>query len=214
MVQAEEERNLLRSLANTLIPRYEEGEMQEAEGDLFSPGAVMKRLSSLKGEKREVLERIINWAEHYIENATWGEDFHISPAPIRRMEDFDLEDFLLKMLWRLFSGKGMSLVSALTELMLLSGRWGVKDAVDALMKYHTRSGRFHFPLEHTPQERLEAETILKRFQSEELSGRRDLTGLVTYTIDPPDAKDFDDAVSIVEMGGSYRVFVHIADVSY
>ena len=214
MSAAEEERNLLRALANALIPRYEEGVAQEAEGGGFSPTEVIERLRSLKGEKREALERIINWAEHYIENATWGEDFHISPAPIRRMEDFELEDFLLKMLWRLFSGKGMSLVSALTELMLLSGRWGVKDAVDALMKYHTRSGRFHFPLEHTPQERMEADVILKRFRNEEFAERRDLTDLTTYTIDPPDAKDFDDAVSILEGDGKYRIFVHIADVSH
>jgi ribonuclease R len=44
--------------------------------------------------------------------------------------------------------------------------------------------------------------------------RRDLTGLPTFTIDPADAKDFDDAISAeVEDGGLTRVWVHIADVS-
>lgn len=45
--------------------------------------------------------------------------------------------------------------------------------------------------------------------------RRDMRGTVTFTIDPADAKDFDDAVSIREMGGGkFEIGVHIADVSY
>ncbi|MFL5895071.1 MAG: ribonuclease R family protein [Thermoleophilaceae bacterium] len=46
------------------------------------------------------------------------------------------------------------------------------------------------------------------------SSRRDLRELPTFTIDPVDARDFDDAVSAVEEGnGRTRVWVHIADVS-
>jgi ribonuclease R len=48
----------------------------------------------------------------------------------------------------------------------------------------------------------------------DLSSRRDLTGLPTFTIDPVSARDFDDAVSAEELsGGDIRVWVHIADVS-
>ncbi len=44
--------------------------------------------------------------------------------------------------------------------------------------------------------------------------RVDLTGLPTFTIDPDDARDFDDAISAVrEDGGRIRVWVHIADVT-
>ena len=43
--------------------------------------------------------------------------------------------------------------------------------------------------------------------------RRDLTALATFTIDPTDAKDFDDAVSAVREGDRVRLWVHIADVS-
>ena len=44
--------------------------------------------------------------------------------------------------------------------------------------------------------------------------RRDLTGLPTFTIDPPTARDFDDAISAERLGdGGIRVWVHIADVS-
>ena len=44
-------------------------------------------------------------------------------------------------------------------------------------------------------------------------GRRDLTDLPTFTIDPTDAKDYDDAISARREGDRVRVWVHIADVS-
>jgi ribonuclease R len=46
------------------------------------------------------------------------------------------------------------------------------------------------------------------------NGRRDLTALPTFTIDPDTARDFDDAVSVAREGTGYRAHVHIADVSY
>jgi len=44
-------------------------------------------------------------------------------------------------------------------------------------------------------------------------GRRDLTGLLTITIDPFDARDFDDAISLEKKDGLWTLWVHIADVS-
>ena len=47
-----------------------------------------------------------------------------------------------------------------------------------------------------------------------IDARRDLRSLATFTIDPPDARDFDDALSAEALGeGALRVWVHIADVS-
>jgi len=45
-------------------------------------------------------------------------------------------------------------------------------------------------------------------------GRMDLRSLTLFTIDPDDAKDFDDAVSIEKIKEGYKIGVHIADVSY
>jgi len=46
-------------------------------------------------------------------------------------------------------------------------------------------------------------------------GRRDFRKILTFTIDPSDAKDFDDAISFREVeGGNYEVGIHIADVSH
>jgi ribonuclease R len=47
----------------------------------------------------------------------------------------------------------------------------------------------------------------------EESGRVDLRSLLAFTIDPDEAKDFDDAISVAEDGDGVRVWIHIADVS-
>jgi len=52
-------------------------------------------------------------------------------------------------------------------------------------------------------------------QEEEIAKRRDMRKTLTFTIDPKDAKDFDDALSFeVLKNGNYEVGVHIADVSH
>lgn len=49
----------------------------------------------------------------------------------------------------------------------------------------------------------------------DLAGRRDLRAIPTVTIDPVDAKDFDDAVSLLRNGdGTFKLYVHIADVAH
>lgn len=54
-----------------------------------------------------------------------------------------------------------------------------------------------------------------RFDPATLDGRRDLTGETVITIDPIDARDFDDAISLEELpGGHWLLGVHIADVSH
>jgi len=71
----------------------------------------------------------------------------------------------------------------------------------------------HFPLEI---ER-EAEKIKRRFGTveNEISKRRDFRKVPTYTIDPDDAKDFDDALSIQKLpNGNFEVGIHIADVTF
>ncbi len=53
------------------------------------------------------------------------------------------------------------------------------------------------------------------FSAEDLADRKDFKGTPTFTIDPADAKDFDDALSVKELeNGDYEIGVHIADVSH
>jgi ribonuclease R len=61
----------------------------------------------------------------------------------------------------------------------------------------------------------EATRLATQFDETDLQGRRDLTDTLTITIDPTDARDFDDAVSVQRLAdGSWRLWVHIADVSW
>lgn len=61
----------------------------------------------------------------------------------------------------------------------------------------------------------EIERNEKKIPAEEMAKRRDIRGTLTFTIDPFDAKDFDDAISFKELGdGKYEIGVHIADVSH
>lgn len=72
-----------------------------------------------------------------------------------------------------------------------------------------------FPLEFDEAVIRETEKIEDRIPREELRKRKDCRDILTFTIDPVDAKDFDDAISIRNLdNGNYEVGVHITDVSY
>ncbi|CAB4942924.1 unannotated protein [freshwater metagenome] len=81
-----------------------------------------------------------------------------------------------------------------------------RDVLEALML--DRGLRRRFPA------RVEEEAAHAREQPFEAPARRDLRDLLTFTIDPVTAKDFDDAISAEALeGGRTRIWVHIADVS-
>jgi hypothetical protein len=61
----------------------------------------------------------------------------------------------------------------------------------------------------------EAKQFSDKISSDEIKKRRDYRKTLTFTIDPLDAKDFDDAISLKDLGnGIYEIGVHIADVSH
>ncbi|HEV7330013.1 MAG TPA: ribonuclease R [Flavisolibacter sp.] len=72
-----------------------------------------------------------------------------------------------------------------------------------------------FPIEFPDEVMEEAARIPDVITEEEIKKRRDFRGVLTFTIDPVDAKDFDDALSIkVLKNGNLEIGVHIADVSH
>ena len=73
---------------------------------------------------------------------------------------------------------------------------------------------YDFPLDFPAEVEEEAKKI-KKPTKKEIAGRKDFRDVTTFTIDPADAKDFDDALSYKELpNGHVEVGVHIADVSY
>ena len=74
---------------------------------------------------------------------------------------------------------------------------------------------FGFPLEFPKPVEKQAETFNGGIPAEEIAKRRDFRHVATFTIDPEDAKDFDDAISFEQLpNGNYEIGVHIADVSH
>ena len=72
-----------------------------------------------------------------------------------------------------------------------------------------------FPLFFEDDALEEAERIPEQISQDEISRRRDMRDVLTFTIDPVDARDFDDALSIREIRkGVWEIGVHIADVSH
>lgn len=94
--------------------------------------------------------------------------------------------------------------------------------VDILGKQGENNAEMHailaqYGLPYTYPERVEkaAEALSPDISSEEIARREDFRNVTTFTIDPHDAKDFDDALSIRELQkGLWEVGVHIADVSH
>jgi ribonuclease R len=72
-----------------------------------------------------------------------------------------------------------------------------------------------FPIKFPEEVMEEAERLPDILPQEEISKRKDVRDVLTFTIDPADARDFDDAISFrVLKNGNYEVGVHIADVSH
>lgn len=82
--------------------------------------------------------------------------------------------------------------------------------VDVLSVIHA----FNLPTRFPPAVEKEAEEIREQIPQSEIKRRVDLRKKVLFTIDPEDAKDHDDAVSLDITRQGYRLGVHIADVSH
>lgn len=80
---------------------------------------------------------------------------------------------------------------------------------------HAILSEYGLPYKFPAEVEAEASKIPVKITKADLEGRRDLRKECIFTIDPADAKDFDDAVSFkVLENGNFEIGVHIADVSY
>jgi ribonuclease R/exosome complex exonuclease DIS3/RRP44 len=80
---------------------------------------------------------------------------------------------------------------------------------------HSILAEYGLPYEFPSHIEREAEELDTRITEEEIAKRRDMRGDLTFTIDPKDAKDFDDALSYKELeNGNFEIGIHIADVSH
>ncbi|MFH6603105.1 ribonuclease R [Maribacter algicola] len=80
---------------------------------------------------------------------------------------------------------------------------------------HSILAEYGLPYEFPVEVERFADSIDTSIKSEEIAKRRDMRNELTFTIDPKDAKDFDDALSFkILENGNYEIGIHIADVSH
>lgn len=130
-------------------------------------------------------------------------DFFIPPDKMRNARDKDR--VVVKLVrWEKDDKKPVG------EVMRIMSAEDTNDA--AMQEILAESG---FPLSFPDDVMEEAARLPEILSTAEISKRRDCRDILTFTIDPVDAKDFDDAISIRMLkNGLYEIGVHIADVSY
>ena len=80
---------------------------------------------------------------------------------------------------------------------------------------HAILAEFALPYRFEPEVENAADEISDKITAQDRAERRDFSDVLTFTIDPADAKDFDDALSFRKLdNGNYEVGVHIADVTH
>ncbi len=86
---------------------------------------------------------------------------------------------------------------------------------DNTAEMHAILAEYNLPYDFPREVAQEAEGISDKISDKEIKARRDFRGVTTFTIDPADAKDFDDALSFRTLeNGNIEVGVHIADVTH
>jgi len=89
------------------------------------------------------------------------------------------------------------------------------EAGDNTTEMHAILAEFGLPYKYPPAVERAADTIPDVISEEEIAKREDFREVLTFTIDPKDAKDFDDALSARRLpNGNWEIGVHIADVTY
>ena len=107
-------------------------------------------------------------------------------------------------------GSRMESDSPVGEVMEVLGPAGENDA-----EIHSIMAEFGLPFKFEPHLEAMASNIPDGITASEVKKRRDFRDITTFTIDPFDAKDFDDALSYRDLGnGKVEVGIHIADVSH
>ena len=80
---------------------------------------------------------------------------------------------------------------------------------------HAILAEYGLPYDFPIEVEVFAQKLDTTIKESEIKNRRDMRDTLTFTIDPKDAKDFDDALSFKKLdNGNYEIGVHIADVSY
>ena len=173
-----------------------------------------KKTKGLEGEVVEILERARETFVGVIELF----DRYAFMTPDSRQMPFDLFIPLDKLNG---AGNGQKVVARITdwpkqaknpfgEVMEILGKQGENEA-----EMHAILLEFGLPYKFSETVEEEAARVPDIITPKDYAARRDFRSVVTFTVDPEDAKDFDDALSISRLpDGNWEIGVHIADVTH
>ncbi|MFT7161952.1 MAG: ribonuclease R [Bacteroidia bacterium] len=131
-------------------------------------------------------------------------DIFVSPDKIGKAKHNDKVIVKIKE-WH--GGANKSPIGKVTEVL---GKAGENET-----EIHSIMAEFDLPFRFPDHIEQEAEKIDIKISEDEIKKRKDFRETTTFTIDPVDAKDFDDAISLKKLkNGNFEIGVHIADVSH
>jgi exoribonuclease R len=189
----------------------EEGEETEETETIRSPVAFEELDFTI--EENELFGKLQDLMAYYVEINTWPA-FGLGDTNTHTLDGFSVFTFLSHLAEDWVNEGRTSRSDSFTKLLLRTKYWGDDQALVVISKRAVNlSPDFSW---ETPKE---IESLAEKFKEpsetpDAFNGRLDLQSMEAYTIDPPTAKDFDDAISIeTHDNGSYTLWVHIADVA-
>ncbi len=160
----------------------------------------------LKRGKSELVGKIKLYANYAIlkpDNRKFHEEVFIAKSKIHHAETNDL--VIIKLI-----EYPSEFQQATGEVLEVLGKSGDNDA-----EMHAIMAEFGLPVKFPEEVEQLAAAIPAEIEAAEIARRRDVRNILTFTIDPHDAKDFDDALSFQKLeNGLYEIGVHIADVTH
>lgn len=138
-----------------------------------------------------------------IDNRRIYDDIHVPEAKLKNAQDGD--KVIVKITQYPTRSRRME-----GEVVEVLGKSGSHET-----EMHAILAEFGLPYQFPPEVEAEANAIPVEITADEIARRRDMRDILTFTIDPADAKDFDDAISVKYLdNGHYEIGVHIADATH
>jgi ribonuclease R len=165
-----------------------------------------KVIEIVKRGKSELVGKIKVYANYAIvkpDNKNFHEDVFIAKGNIHHAVDHDL--VIVKIIE--YPSNHQQATGKVIEVL---GQSGDNDA-----EMHAIMAEFGLPIKFPEEVETLAAAIPIEIEASEIKKRRDMREVLTFTIDPHDAKDFDDALSFKSLEeGRFEIGIHIADVSH
>ena len=194
---------LKNSIINFLHGDLVEFEILSRKRKGFYMGNIISLIKREINELVGIIQINKNFAFTIIEDRKIHSDIFIPNNNIGDAEDGD------KVLVKILEWKKQDL-SPMGKVIKVLGKPGEHETeIDSILTQNNINLSF-------PSEVLEyTKSISEKISNEEIQKRRDYRNTLTFTIDPVDAKDFDDALSFKKIDeGNYEIGIHIADVSH